>query len=97
MWDGENVNSEKVSKWVASKLKGIASCVKVAFSECENEVIQLLSRIGGKNSISPKVSVVRTPLATRRQRDLRSGVNCDRNSIDRWDVGALSCDCFLVM
>ena len=26
VWDGENVNSDNVSKWVASKLKSIAAC-----------------------------------------------------------------------
>jgi len=31
VWDGQNVNFEVVSKWVASKLKGIASCIGVAF------------------------------------------------------------------
>ena len=32
VWDGHSVNSEKVSKWVASKLKGIASYIGVAVS-----------------------------------------------------------------
>ena len=39
VWDGQNVNSEKVSKWVASKLKGIASCIGVAVTGYETEVI----------------------------------------------------------
>ena len=39
VWDGQNVNYKKVSKWVASKLKGIASCIGVAFSGYETEVI----------------------------------------------------------
>ena len=80
VWDGQNVNSEKVSKWVASKLKGIASCIGVAVSGYETKVIQLLSRIERNNSL-PKQNVVRTPLATRRQRELRRlefGVNYDR-------------------
>jgi len=35
VWDGQNVNSENDSKWVASKLKGIASCIGVAVSGYE--------------------------------------------------------------
>jgi len=38
IWDGENVNSGRVSKWVASKLKSIAATIGVAFSGYENEV-----------------------------------------------------------
>jgi len=74
------VNSEKVSKWVASKLKGIASCIGVAVLGYETEVIQLLSRIERNNRL-PKQNVVRMPPATRRQRELRRlefGVNYDR-------------------
>jgi len=26
IWDGGKVNSEKVSKWVVAKLKGVAAC-----------------------------------------------------------------------
>ena len=43
--DGEALNAEMVSKWVASKLKSIAGCIGVAFSGYELETIQLLSRI----------------------------------------------------
>ena len=39
VWDDMNVNSNKVSKWVASKLKSIAACIGVAFSGYEHEVI----------------------------------------------------------
>jgi len=31
VWDGENLNTEIVSEWVASKLKVIAGCIGVAF------------------------------------------------------------------
>ena len=74
------MNSEKVSKWVASKLKGIASCIGVAVLGYETEVIQLLSRIE-RNSRLPEQNVVRMPPATRRQRELRRlkfGVKYDR-------------------
>ena len=51
IWDGQNLNQELVSKWVASKLKSIVGCIGVAFSGYELEVIQLLSRI--EKSITP--------------------------------------------
>ena len=69
VWDGHHVNSDKVSKWVASKIQGIASFIGVAVSGYETEVIQLLSRIERNNRV-PKHSVVRTPLTTRKQREL---------------------------
>jgi len=83
IWEGENVNSRMVSKWVASKLKSIAATIGVAFSGYESEVIHLLSRIE-KNSSGcgmPKQSVHRSPPAIRRQRELKRlefGVNYDR-------------------
>lgn len=82
VWDGHCVNSDKVSKWVDSKIQGIASCIGVAVSGYETEVIQLLSRIERNNRVS-KQSAVRTPLTTRKQRELRRlefGVNYDRDS-----------------
>ena len=81
VWDGTNVNSDKVSKWVASKLKSIAACIGVAFSGYEHEVIHLLSRIESRN-VTPKPAVQRTPPSSRRQRELRRlqfGVNYDRS------------------
>lgn len=80
VWDGENVNSDNVSKWVASKLKSIAACIGVAFSGYEHEVIHLLSRIEN-SSVIPKPTVQRTPPSTRRQRELKRlefGVNYER-------------------
>ena len=80
VWDGVNVNSDKVSKWVASKLRSIAACIGVAFSGYEHEVIQLLARIENSN-VTPKPAVQRTPPSSRRQRELRRrelGVNYDR-------------------
>jgi len=38
IWDGENVDSGMVSKWVASKLKSIAATIGVAISGYESEV-----------------------------------------------------------
>jgi len=81
VWDGKNVNSENVSKWMASKLKSIAACIGVAFSGYEHEMIHLLSRIANSN-VTPKPSAQRTPPSTRRQRELRRlefGVNYDRS------------------
>jgi len=80
VWDGMNVNSDKVSKWVASKLKSIAARIGVAFSVYDHEVIHLLSRIESSN-VTPKPAVPRTPPSSRRQRILRKlefGVNYDR-------------------
>jgi len=83
IWDGENVDSGVVSKWVASKLKSIAATIGVAISGYESEVTQLLSRIE-KNNVGcgvPKQSVQRTPPVVRRQRELRRlefGVTYDR-------------------
>jgi len=80
VWDGMNVNSDKVSKWVASKLKSIAACIGVSFSGYEHKVIHLLSRIENSN-VTPKPAVQRTPPSSRRQRELRRlefGVNYDR-------------------
>jgi len=83
IWDGENVDSRMVSKWVASKLKSIAATIGMAISGYESEATQLLSRIE-KNSVRGgvrKPSVQRTPPAVRRQRELRRlefGVNYDR-------------------
>ena len=73
IWDGENVNSGMVSKWVASKLKSIAATIGVAFSGYESEVIHLLSRIK-KNTTGCRVlkqSVQRSPPAISRQRELK--------------------------
>jgi len=39
IWDGGKVNSKNVSKWLASKLKGFAARIWVAFSGYENEGI----------------------------------------------------------
>jgi len=81
VWDGMNVNSDKVSKWVASKLKSIADCIGVALSSYEHEVIHLLSRIESSN-VTPKPPMQRTPPSSRRQRELRRlefGVNYDRS------------------
>jgi len=83
VWDGTNVNSDKVSKWVASKLKSIATYIGVAFSGYEHEVIHLLSRIES-NNVTPKPAVQRTPPSSRRQRErelrrLEFGVNYDRS------------------
>jgi len=78
--DGENVNFDNVSKWVASKLKSIVACIGVAFSGYQHEMIHLLSRIENSN-VTPKSSVQRTPPSTRRQRELRRlefGANYDR-------------------
>jgi len=74
VWDGENVNSDNVSKWVASKLKSIVACIGVAFSGYEHEVIHLLSRIESSN-VTPKPTV-------QRQRELwrlEFGVDYDRS------------------
>ena len=85
IWDGDNVDSGMLSKWVASKLKGIAATIRVPISGYEYEVTQLLSRIE-KNSAGhgvPKQSVQRTPPAVRRQRELRRfefGVKYDRTN-----------------
>ena len=82
IWDGENVNSGNVSKWVASKPKNITATIGVAFSGYESEVTQLCSRIE-KNSVVRKQSVQRTLSAISRQRELRKlefGVNYDRAS-----------------
>ena len=73
IWNGENADSGMVSKWVASKLKGIAATIVVAISGYKSEVTHSLSRIE-KNSVGcvvPKQSVQRTPPAVRRQRELR--------------------------
>jgi len=59
VWDGMNVNSDKVSKWVASKLRSIAACIGMAFLGYEHEVIHLLSRIEN-NNVTPKPVVQRT-------------------------------------
>jgi len=75
--DGDNVNSDNVSNWVASKLKSIAACIGVAFSGYEHGVIHLLSRIEISN-VTPKPSVQTTLPYTKRQRELRRhefGVN----------------------
>ena len=80
-WDGENLNSEYVSKWVASKLKSIAGCIGVALTGYEGETIQLLSRIE-KSIVPVKSSVQRSPPSSRRLRELRRlefGVNYDRS------------------
>uniref|UniRef100_A0A7C8ZC57 Uncharacterized protein n=1 Tax=Opuntia streptacantha TaxID=393608 RepID=A0A7C8ZC57_OPUST len=82
VWDGENLNSELVSKWVASKLKSIAVCIGVAFSGYEMETIQLLSRIE-KSSVPVKTTMQRSPPSSRRLRELRRlefGVNYNRSS-----------------
>jgi len=82
VWDGRNLNKELVFKWVASKLKSIAGCLRVAFSGYELEVIQLLSRI--EKSFTPSKPVVqRTPPTSKRYRELRRlefEVNYDRPS-----------------
>ena len=67
VWDGENILSDNVSQWVASKLKSTVGCIRVAFSGYEYEVIQLPSRIE-KSNVMPKPSVQRTPPSTRRRR-----------------------------
>ena len=82
VWDGMNVNSDKVSKWVASKLRSIAACIGVAFSGYEHEVIHLLARIENSN-VTPKPAVQRTPPSSRRQRELKRlefGANYDTPS-----------------
>jgi len=90
VWDGENLNSEIVSKWVASKLKSIAGCIGVAFTGHEMETIQLLSRI--ERSLVPALnSVQSSPSSSRRSRELRRlefGVNYDRSatSTSGWKV-----------
>jgi len=82
VWDGETLNTEIVSKWVASKLKVIAGCIGVAFSGHEMETIQLLSRI--ERSLAPvETSAVRSPSSSRSSRELRRlqfGVNYDRST-----------------
>ena len=82
VWDGKNLNTEIVSKWVASKLKVIAGCIGVAFSGHEMETIQLLSRI--ERSLAPvETSAVRSSSSSRRSRELRRlefGVNYDRST-----------------
>ena len=80
VWDGENINQEYLSKWVASELQSSAGWIGVAFSGYEQEVIQLLSRIEKSNAPS-KPSVQRTPSSSRRHRELcrlEFGVNYDR-------------------
>ena len=80
IWEGGEGDSEKVSKWVAAKLRGVAACLGVAFSGYENEVINLLSRIE-KSDVLSKPSVLRTPTAFRRHKELKRlefGVNCER-------------------
>jgi len=80
IWEGGKVNPEKVSKWVAAKLRGVTACLGVAFSGYENEVINLLSRIE-KNVVLSKPSVLRSPPVVRRQRELQRlefGVNYER-------------------
>jgi len=60
----------------------IAACISVAVSGYENEVIKILSRTEKNNSL-PKQSELRTPPATRRQRELwrlEYGANYDRTS-----------------
>ena len=82
VWDGEALNSEMVSKWVASKLKSILGCIGVAFSGYELETIQLLSRIE-KSIATAKPSVKRSPPSSRGLRELRRlqfGVNYERPS-----------------
>ena len=82
VWDGEALNEEMVSKWVASKLKSIAGCIGVAFSGYELETIQLLSRIE-KSIATAKPSVKRSPPSSRGVRELRRlqfGVNYERPS-----------------
>jgi len=81
IWEGGKVDSEKVFR-VAAKLKGVTACLGAAYSGYENEVINLLSRIE-KNVVAPKPSVLRTPPAVRRQRELKRlkfGINYDRAS-----------------
>ena len=68
IWENGKVDSKKVSKWVAAKLKGFAACLGVVFSGYENEVINLLTRIE-RNIVTPKLSVLRTP-SLRRHREL---------------------------
>ena len=75
-----SVNPDNVSKWVASKLKSIAACIRVALSGYEHEVIKLLSRIESSN-VMPKPAMQRTPPSSRRQRELRRlefAINYDR-------------------
>ena len=85
IWDGEIVDSEMASKWVASKLRSIAATIGVEISGYESAVTQLLSRIeknSGGCGVS-KQSVHRTPPAVRRQRELKRlefGVNYDRTN-----------------
>ena len=82
VWDGENLNPEMVSKWVASKLRSIAGCIGVAYSGYEMETIQLLSRID-KSFATAKSSVKRFPPSSRRLRELRRlefGVNYERTN-----------------
>jgi len=82
IWDGENVNSGNVSKWMVSKLKSIATIIGVAFSGYKSEIIHLLSKIE-KISEVPKQSVQKTTSAIKRQRELKRlefGVNYDRVS-----------------
>ena len=94
------MSSKKVSKWVASKLKGIASYIGVAFSGYETEVIHILSRIE-KNNTLLKQNVFRTPPVTRRQRELRRlelRVNYDRaNASTSGMLVPLCLGCFLGM
>jgi len=82
VWDGENLNTEIVSKWVSSKLKVIAGCIGVAFSGHEMETIHLLSRIERTLALA-KTSAQRSPSSSIRSRELRRlefGVNYDRSS-----------------
>jgi len=82
VWDGENLNTEILSKWVASKLKVIAGCIGVAFPGHEMETIQLLSRIE-RSLVPAKTSALRSPSSSRRSRELRRiefGVNYDRST-----------------
>ena len=80
IWEDGKVDSRKVSKWVAAKLKGVAACLGVAFSGYEDEVANLLARIE-RTSVISKPSVLRTPSAVRRRRELKRlecGVNYEK-------------------
>ena len=41
IWDSENVDSRRVTKWVASKLKSIAATIGVAFAGYESYFLEL--------------------------------------------------------
>ena len=80
IWEDGKVDSRKVSKRVAAKLKGVAACLGVALSGYEDEVANLLARIERNSAIS-KPSVLRTPPAVRRRRELKRlefGVNYEK-------------------